>query len=316
MSTPPFALPLPDPLDPSAASRPASLGARERARSLAAAGALAATALAATLALAAGLAVFEVDVLGVIGRPASFAEDGAPGGLRDLSTLPGPSPVALAALLPAVALLLLAGVLRRLAAAAPPLHGVSPEALEAATRATAWAGRGLVAGAFLVFVVPAVLQVVGLRAVSLTTGSMAPAHPPGSLLLVTTPADPAAVPVGGVVVISRPDGSRVTHRVAAVVRGDAGEVTAYRTRGDAVATVDPEPLPPAALDGVVVAGVPVLGALRAWLASPLGIAIGLVLAWSFAGLGALLGDDRRRALAARAPEDAQAVARSTSRPTS
>jgi len=334
MPAPPFALPVPDPPGPPAARRPAPVGARERARSLAAAGALGATAMAATLAVAAALAVFEVDVLGVIGRPASVAADAAARDLRDLAALPGPSPVALAALLPAIVLLLFAGILRRLGEGAPPLHDVSPEALDAAARTTAWAGRGLAAAAFLVFVVPAVLQVVGVRTVSLTTGSMAPVHPPGSLLLVVAPPDPAAVPVGDVVVIARPDGSRVTHRVVEAVRGVAGEVTAYRTRGDAVTEIDSEPVPVAALEGVVAAGIPVLGALRAWMASPLGIAVGLVLAWSFAGLGALLRDDRRRALAARAPASAgpqvtagaqfpaaaagggQAVARSTSRPTS
>lgn len=340
MSTPPFALPAPDQPRPAATRRQARLGARERARSLASAGALGATAMAATLAVAAALAVFEVDVLEVIGRPASVAPDAAVRDLRDLAALPGPSPVALAALLPVTVLLLLAGILRRLGAGAPPLHDVSPEALDAAARTTAWAGRGLAAAAFLVFVVPAILQVVGVRTVSLTTGSMTPAHPPGSLLFVVAPADPAAVPVGEVVVIARADGSRVTHRVVGAVRGAAGEVAAYRTRGDAVATVDPEPVPAAAVEGVVAAGIPVLGALRAWMVSPLGIAIGLVLAWAFAGLGALLRDDHRRALAAcvppgaddpssadaragvgaqpaaRAPAGGQAVARSTSRPTS
>jgi hypothetical protein len=284
--------------------------------------------MAATLAVAAGLAVFELDVLELIGRPASVAGEATARDLGDLASMPGASPVALAALLPAVALLLLAGVLRRLGSGAPPLRDVSDEALAAASGAVAWAGRGLSAMAFLVFVVPALLQVVGIRTVSLTTGSMAPAHPPGSLLLAVAPADRGGVAVGEVVVISRGDGSRVTHRVVAVIRGPAGEAAAYQTRGDAVATVDPEPVPPAALEGVVLGGVPLLGALRAWMASPLGIAIGIVLAWSFAGLGALLGDDRRRALAGRAPLGAaarpdavariggQAVARSTSRPTS
>jgi hypothetical protein len=120
----------------------------------------------------------------------------------------------------------------------------------------------------------------------------------------------------------------------AVVRDEAGAVVGYRTRGDAVAVVDPGSVTPDGIVGVVAGGVPVIGALRAWMVSPLGIAIGLVMAWAFAALGALLGDDARRLSAARAasspgartepPEDPgaapqpgrQAVASSTSRPTS
>ena len=298
MSAPPFALPVPDSHDPPAAR--VVLSRRARARAIAAAGALGAAAMAATLALAAAIAVFEHDVVEVLARPASVSGDVGVQGLRDLASLPGPSPLVLVALLPATGLLLLAGILRRLGEGSPPLHGVSPEALGAAERAMAWSLRVVAVGALLVFVVPALLQLAGVRTVSLTSGSMAPALPAGSLLLVAAAPDPGAIPVGEVVVVAAADGSRVTHRVAGVVRDSRGAVTAYRTRGDAAMALDPEPVPPTAIEGRVVAGVPVIGALRAWMASPLGIAIGLVLAWSFAGLGTLLADDRRRAIAARA----------------
>jgi hypothetical protein len=299
MSAPPFALPAADPIDPTAGSTPAVVSPRERGRALAAAGAKGATAMAATLAMAAGLVVFERDVIEVIARPASISEEATVQALRDLASLPGPSPLVLAALLPAVFLMLLAGILRRLGVGAPPLHGVSPEAVDAASRTMGWAVRAVAAGAIFVFVAPALLQLVGLRTISLTTGSMAPAYPAGSLLAVTTPADRAAIPAGEVVVIAGADGSSLTHRVAEVVRGAAGEVVAYRTRGDALPRLDADPIAPSSVDGVVVAGAPVLGAMRAWMASPLGIAIGLVLAWALAGLGVLLEDDRRRALAGR-----------------
>jgi signal peptidase I len=308
MSAPPFAprfaLPAPDSVDPPVDAARAVVSGRQRARAVAAAGALGAVAVAATLAIASGMAVFEQDVIEVLARPASVADDVSVQTFRDLATLPGPSPLVVAALLPAVLLLLLAMLLRRLGEGAPPLHGVSPEALGAAGRTMGWAVRVIAAGALLVFVVPALLQLAGVRAVSLTTGSMAPAYPAGALLLVAEPADVAAIQVGAVVVVNGGDGSRLTHRVVDVVRGDDGRVIAYRTRGDAVAGEDPEPAPIAAVDGVVVAGAPVLGALRAWMASPLGIAIGLVLAWAFATGGSLLADDRRRALAARAAQGA------------
>jgi signal peptidase len=299
MSAPPFALPAPDPRDQPAGPEPVAVSGRARARALAAAGALGAAATAATLAIASGIAVFERDVVEVIERPASVTEEVTVRALRDLAGLPGPSLPIVAALAPAVALLVLAVVLRRLGSGAPALHGVSPEALGAAERTMSWAVRVIAVGALLVFVVPALLQLIGVRTVSLTTGSMAPAYPAGSILFVVAPSDPGGIRAGDVVVVARADGLRVTHRVVALVRGESGEVTGLRTRGDAAPAPDPEPVSPGAVDGVVVAGVPVLGALRAWMASTLGIAIGLVLAWAFAMLGVLLADDRRRALAAR-----------------
>ncbi len=326
MTAPPFALPVPDPRDAPAAPPPVVTGARERARRWAALAALGAAATAATLAVATAVAVFEADVVEVLARPASIAEGLSPEGLRELAGLPGPSPVVIAALLPTVALLLLAGVLRRLGGGAPPIPGASPEALAAAERTMAWTVRLIAVGAVMVFVVPALLEIGGLRTISLTTGSMAPAHPAGSLLFVTRPADPAAIPVGTVAVIGDRGGALITHRVVAVVRDRAGAVSGYRTRGDAVASIDPEPVAPDDIVGMVSAGVPVVGALRAWMASPLGIAIALVMAWAFAALGTLLGDGARRGSAARTtgslvapvarPPISQAVASSTSRPTS
>jgi len=324
LTAPPFALPALDPRDPPAGSPPEVVSGRERAGRLAALGALGAAASAATLALGAAVAIFERDVIEVLARPASISDDVTPQGLRELAALPGPSVEVVAALVPAVALLVLAGALRRLGKGAPPVHGISPEALGAAQRTMAWAVRGIAAGALLVFVVPALLQLLGFGTVTLTTGSMAPAHPAGSLLLVVRPADPAAIPVGTVIVIGMPDGSHVTHRVVALVR-DGDRVVGFRTRGDAVAGTDPAPVDPQAIVGTVAGGIPIAGALRAWLASPLGIAIGLVLAWAFAGLAVLIGDDRRRAVAARepapvgtpgSPTTPQPMARSTSRPTS
>jgi signal peptidase I len=300
MTAPPFALPVPEPGDAPAGAPPVVVGARERARRRAALGALGATAAAATLAVGAAVAVFEADVIEVLARPATIAGGLSPEGLRELAGLPGPSPALVGALLPAVVLLLIAGILRRLGDGASPMVGASPEALAAAERTMALAVRVIAAGAFVVFVVPALLELGGFRAISLTTGSMAPAHPAGSLLLVTRPADPAAIPVGAVAVIGDPGGSLVTHRVVAVVRDETGAVVGYRTRGDAVAVVDSGSVTPDDIIGVAAGGVPVFGALRAWMVSPLGIAIALVMAWAFAALGALLGDDARRASAARA----------------
>lgn len=315
-TAPSFALPAPDARDAPREAPPAIRGAHARALGLCRVAAMAAAATAATLAIGAAVVVFEHDVLGVLARPASISAEVPAGELGELAGLPGPSPLVVAALVPAVALLLLAGVLRRLAADTTLVPRVSPEALRAAERTMGWAVRAIALAAILVFVVPALLQLVGLQVVSLTTGSMAPAHPAGSLLLVVRPADPSAVPVGAVAVFAEPGRLPVTHRVTARVRDEAGATVGYRTRGDALTQADPAVVAPTSVVGVVVGGAPLLGALRAWMASPLGIAIGFVLVWAFGGLAVLFGDDHRRAVAARSFVGAQAVARSTIRPTS
>jgi signal peptidase I len=314
MSVPPFALPPADYPEadhgrPSPAP-PAPRSLADRARCLASLAALGAAALAATLAVSAAIAVFEHDVIGVIARPGVVASEAAVQELRQLATLPGASMLALAALVPAACLLVAAVVLRWAGAEASRVPAVSAEALAAAELTMAWSVRAILVVALLLVLVPAALEVAGIRAISLTSGSMAPAHLPGSLLLVVEPADRGSLAVGTVIVARRADGSRVTHRIVAVEAGADGRAIAYWTRGDAVGVVDPEPVAPDAVEGSVAGSLPILGALRAWLTSPLGIAIGLVLLASFALLRTLLGDERRRV------ERAYPVARSTSRPTS
>lgn len=299
MSVPPFALPPPEcpEVDHSRASpaRPGAQSLADRARCVASVAALGAAALAATLALAAAIAIFEGDVIAVIARPGVVASEIAVRDLRQLATLPGASLLTLAALVPAACLLVASVVLRRAGERAPRVPAASAEALATAELTMAWAVRAMLATALLLVLAPAALEVAGIRVLSLTSGSMAPAHPPGSLLFVVEPADRAALAAGTVIVARRADGSRVTHRIVAVEAGADGRVTAYRTRGDAVGVVDPQPVAPAAVEGRVLGGLPILGALRAWLTSPLGLAVGLVLLASLALLRVLLGDERRRA---------------------
>jgi signal peptidase len=314
MSAPPFALPPPEcpEIDQGCASppRPGPQSLVDRARAVASVTAIGAAALAATLALVAAIAVFERDVIEVIARPGVVASEITVRDLRQLATLPGASLLALAALVPAACLLVASVVLRHAGAGAPRVPAATAEALAAAELTMAWTVRAMLAVALLLVLVPAALEVAGIRAMSLTSGSMAPAHLPGSLLFVVEPADRASLAVGEVIVARREDGSRVTHRIVAVEAGADGRAIAYRTRGDAVGLVDPEPVAPGGVEGRVLGSLPILGALRAWLTSPLGIAVGLVLLASFALLRTLLGDERRRV------ERAYAVARSTSRPTS
>jgi signal peptidase len=113
---------------------------------------------------------------------------------------------------------------------------------------------------------------------TVTSGSMAPAYPVGSLLAVL-PVDPGDVKPGDVVTFAS-DASLVTHRVERVldVAGAADEL-AFVTKGDANEDPDPVPVPASALRGRVVAGVPALGYLLAGLrqAAPLLVLGGLAL---------------------------------------
>ena len=235
----------------------------------------------------------------------------------------------LVALVPAIVLLILAGVLRRLGAgrAAGPRR-VAGGALRGRGRTMAWAVRTRRRGVCRV-VVPAILQVGGLGGISLDDGSMAPTDPAGSLLLVVALADSAAVPVGEVVVIDRPDGrpSRIAWSGSSVTgRAPWPGTGRAATRWP---TSTPRRWPPTSVVGVAVGGAPVIGALRAWMASPAG---DRDRAGARVGVRGPGGPPRRRSPtgrrragrgsgAGRVPDCArcpppQAVARSTSRPTS
>ncbi|MEP9363461.1 signal peptidase I [Nocardioides sp. CN2-186] len=82
-------------------------------------------------------------------------------------------------------------------------------------------------------------RLAGATPYAVLTGSMRPAMPPGTLVVVR-PVDPADIKVGSVVTFQpRPDDpSVVTHRI--VAQGfDAAGLPVYQTKGDANDAVDP-----------------------------------------------------------------------------
>lgn len=108
--------------------------------------------------------------------------------------------------------------------------------------------------------------VVGIRPLVVTSGSMSPAIPAGSLVLGRdTPAD--QVGVGDVVAVVSESG-RVMHRVVAAEA--VGSRTALTLQGDANATPDRKPY---VVDRVLAVQVhlPVLGYAVAWLRTPPGL---------------------------------------------
>lgn len=117
----------------------------------------------------------------------------------------------------------------------------------------------------------------GLRPLVVRSGSMEPTISTGGMVL-TRQVPAADIEVGDVVAVERPDRTRVTHRVVAVVhRGATAELT---LKGDANPDVDPLPVT-VTTAGEVVHSAPWLGRVSAFLASArggfvLGLLVGAV----------------------------------------
>ncbi len=113
-----------------------------------------------------------------------------------------------------------------------------------------------------------VTWVQGDRLVIVESGSMAPTYPVDSLLVVS-PVRPATLQPGDPItyVDRRAGGALVSHRVVRVLDGPTTEGLSLVTRGDANATDDPDPVPAAAVRGIVVRSIPALGAWS-WLVQP------------------------------------------------
>ena len=138
-------------------------------------------------------------------------------------------------------------------------------------------GTLLLVAVILTAVPLTVPRLLGFQIYSVVSGSMAPAIPTGSLILVS-PAAPELIREGDVIAFQS-GGAVVTHRV---VRNMAayGE---YTTKGDANETEDFNTVPYADLLGKVVIHVPVLGELMSLYASP----GGKIYALGVAGCGLL-----------------------------
>jgi signal peptidase len=134
-------------------------------------------------------------------------------------------------------------------------------------------------GAYGLIAVVAVAAFAGYRPVVLSTGSMAPAAPAGALV-IAAPVEPDELAVGDLLVMNRPGGVLVTHRVVelaaggvadgATAGGGADGAVSVVTKGDANSAVDPEPY---VVAGTHLAGrwvIPGAGGLLTAMANPLG----------------------------------------------
>lgn len=124
--------------------------------------------------------------------------------------------------------------------------------------------RGLAGGVLALTALVALLVVVipiltGSRAYTITTGSMRPAMPPGTLVVVRH-VDPASIGIGDVITFQVESGqvAVATHRVVGRAF-QADGTSAFVTRGDANNVDDADPVLPAQVVGKVWYSIPYLG---------------------------------------------------------
>lgn len=153
-------------------------------------------------------------------------------------------------------------------------------------RAGAWIKPPLIALAGLLGVLAIVLTVLpmfGWNTVVLTSGSMSPTYPAGSVLLAQdVPA--TQVEIGDVVTVQRQGLAPVTHRVIGIDESIAGAAS-LRLQGDANDAADPQPYTVERV-GLVAGGIPwggqVLTGIRSpWALGALTIAVAALVLWSW-----------------------------------
>lgn len=146
-------------------------------------------------------------------------------------------------------------ILERERSARPALRSPLRRAFERGWRLTGTTALVLLAIVGVATIAAAAAPLVGVRAVLLQTGSMAPGYPAGSVLLVRdAPATDAQV--GDIVTVLRNDGTSVTHRVVETEAISGGAELVLR--GDANETNDPRPYT-AARVGIALGGLPWVG---------------------------------------------------------
>jgi len=131
------------------------------------------------------------------------------------------------------------------------------------------------AGLILIAIAVAVSVVgLGVSLVRLATGSMSPAYPADSILVVRS-VDAADVEIGDIVTVSRDGLVPITHRVVEVTPKGVSGGAELVLRGDANTADDPEPYQVSRV-GLVLGGVPFGGAALVAVQSPVGLGIATV----------------------------------------
>ena len=130
-----------------------------------------------------------------------------------------------------------------------------------------------------VFVVLAVLlaillvgvRVAGLQPYVVLSGSMEPTYPVGSMIY-TKKVDPSELQKNDPLTFHLNSGAVATHRIVEVIQPTkAGETLSFRTKGDANAIADADPIPADRILGKPVFCVPLLGFVANFIQRPPGL---------------------------------------------
>lgn len=137
-----------------------------------------------------------------------------------------------------------------------------------------WAMLVIFISPFIIYNVP---QLLGLDAHIVSSGSMRPTMPPGTVLYESS-VDPRSLQEGDVIVFETNNSmvpqNKVTHRIVDIREGNY--TLQFKTMGDANPEPDPGLTPAYRIDGKKVFAIPYLGTVIKLLKSPL--AIGLFVA--------------------------------------
>jgi signal peptidase len=133
------------------------------------------------------------------------------------------------------------------------------------------AGRACTALLIAVVLAVVTAALAGWQVETVLSGSMEPAIPVGGVV-VTCPVSPEDVRAGDIITF-RSGGHHVTHRVTAVVEGSPAR---FVTRGDANEDADPVPVATGDVVGRVLFSLPFLGYLAAFVRTPAGFVLTLL----------------------------------------
>jgi signal peptidase I len=137
---------------------------------------------------------------------------------------------------------------------------------------------------YLIYALPLIAALVGVAfffcahtLLLVTTGSMSPGIPQGSVVVVKKGHMPSA---GDVITYEFKNGSYITHRV--ISTDSIGKDRIYHTKGDANKHPDPSPIGRQDILGRVVFSIPYLGHLLAFMTSSLFLLFGFYIPAGYA----------------------------------
>lgn len=124
------------------------------------------------------------------------------------------------------------------------------------------------------------IRLFGLEPYTVLSGSMESVYPTGSLIYVRK-VDPARLKVGDIITFRLASGTVATHRIVELLPNDQDpSEPLFRTKGDENDVADGAPVAGDSVIGSPLFGIPYLGVLAAYVSSPSGKYIMIIVALS------------------------------------